>query len=512
MRETNQGGAQPQPNASDVNPGNQLDHAEANGQGSPSTQTERIVALGLHLCELFHDSKQRPFARTGDGQVLQVDGADFRRFLQREYRHDSGKAANAIAVRSAVEELAAEAIFDGEELPVHVRIGSGEGDVVIDIGDSTTKPVVIEPNRWEICRSRVAFERKRHSRPLLTPASGGAIELLGELLNLKSKSDLHLVTGWLLMALCPQGPYPLLVLQGEPGSAKSTTSKIVKQLIDPVVPILRSLPRSERDLAVAAQANWVLAFDNVSFLPTWLSDAMCRLATGGGFGTRTHYANEDETVFEQMRPIVVNGLDAVATRQDLLNRSIVLRLPTILRRFTEHELQERFAALAPLVLGALADAVAEGLSRLPTVEVPHLPRMADFGRWVTAAEPSFGWEEGTILAAFEENQASALRTSLEGSLLATAIQGLLAADGEVAGTPTDLYESLSFKITDDQRRAKSWPRNAQGMSRQLTLLAPALRELGVEVEVGTAGRDNQKTRWIEIRRHRDGDAGNDGDA
>lgn len=512
MNKKDHAGAQSQSTPSDVNPDPQQEEAEAVNQVPASTQTERIVALGQCLCKLFHDPKQRPFAQTGDGQILQIDTADFRRFIQREYRHESGRAANAVAVRSAVEELAAEAIFDGEEVPIHVRVGSDEGNAVIDIGDRMANAVVIEPNRWEIRPSPVAFERKRHSKRLVTPVSGGSIELLSELLNLESRNDFLLVTGWLLMALCPHGPYPVLVLQGEPGSAKSTSTKIIKELIDPVVPTLRSLPRSERDLAVAAQANRVLAYDNVSFLPTWLSDAMCRLATGGGFGTRTHYANEDETVFEQMRPIVVNGLDAVATRQDLLNRSIVLRLPAITQRFTEHELQERFAALAPLVLGALADAVAEGLSRLSTVKLPPLPRMADFGRWVTAAEPSFGWKEGTILAAFEENQASALRTSLEGSLLATAIQRLLAEDHEIAATPTDLYESLTLRITDEQRRAKSWPRNAQGMSRQLTLLTPALRELGIGVNVGTAGRDSEKTRWIEIQGHRAGDAGNGGDA
>jgi hypothetical protein len=488
------------------------DEPNAASETPPATQTESLIALGQQQCGLFHDARQRPYARTGDGQFMQVEGVAFRRFLQRAFRRKTGRAANAVAVRAAVEELAAAALFDGKELPVYLRTGSENGNSVIDVGDGTANSVVIEPNRWEIRPSPVAFERKQHSKPLLTPVGGGSIDLLGELLNLESRSDLVLVTGWLLMALCPDGPYPILVLQGEPGSAKSTTTKILKSLIDPAIPILRSLPRSERDLAVAAQANWVLAFDNVSYLPTWLSDAMCRVATGGGFGTRTHYANEDETVFEQMRPMIINGLDAVATRQDLLNRSIVLRLPTITRRFTEHELKERFAALAPLVLGALADGVAEGLARMSSVDVPRLPRMADFARWATAAEPSFGWEQGTILAAYEENQAAALRTSLEGSLLTTAIQRLLADDREIAATPTDLYESLAFKITDEQRRAKSWPRNAQGMSRQLTLLTPALRELGIEINVGTAGRDTRKTRWIEIRSRRAGDDGDDGDA
>ena len=61
---------------------------------------------------------------------------------------------------------------------------------------------------------------------------------------------------------------------------------MLKKLIDPCAAPDRAGPRDERDLMIRARNGWVLAFDNLSKLPDWLSDALCRLSTGGGFSTR----------------------------------------------------------------------------------------------------------------------------------------------------------------------------------------------------------------------------------
>jgi hypothetical protein len=484
----------------------------SSGEPPQPRQLDLLVALAEEHCKLFHDQRERPYAQLPNGVIYRIHGGAFSKWMQRTYRQEVGRAANPAALKAALEEVAAAAMFDGDERTVSLRVAEHEGGLAIDLGEEHACAILVESKRFRVGRPQSAFERKPHSFPLPRPVEGGSVELLRELLNLQSFADLKLVVGWALMALRPRGPYPVLVLQGEPGSAKSTATEIVKKLIDPTLPNLRSLPRSSRDLAVAADGNWILAFDNISFLPGWLSDALCRLATGGGFGTRALYTNEEETVFDQMRPVILNGLDAVATRQDLLDRSMVLRLPVIEQRLTEDQLQRRFTEVAPLILGALVEAVADGLARLPHVEAPDLPRMADFGKWVTAAEVSFGWEEGSILTAFRENQASALRTSLEGSPLATAVQQLLAENPEFGATPTELHNALTLRAPDNQLRTRAWPKNAQAMSRQLTRLAPALRQLGIEIDEGHTGRGQEKSRWIELRLSRPGDEGAGGDA
>src|SRR5262249_54643184 len=139
------------------------------------------------------------------------------------------------------------------------------------------------------------------------PGGVGSFEQLWKIANV-SVADRPLVLGWLVAALRPRGPYPILMLNGEQGSAKTTTAKALRALIDPNVASARRLPKDERDLAIAAGNAWILSFDNISGLPGWLSDSLCALATGSGFATRQNYSDTDEVIFGGARPIVLNGI------------------------------------------------------------------------------------------------------------------------------------------------------------------------------------------------------------
>ena len=124
----------------------------------------------------------------------------------------------------------------------------------------------------------------------------------------------------MLAVLRPHGPYPVLVLSGEQGSAKSTFSKILRALLDPNAAPLRALPREDRDLFIAATNSHLLTFDNVSGLPSGISDTLCRLATGGGFAVRQLYTDQDEVIFDAPRPVILNGIEDIVTRPDLADR------------------------------------------------------------------------------------------------------------------------------------------------------------------------------------------------
>src|SRR5262249_30177683 len=136
------------------------------------------------------------------------------------------------------------------------------------------------------------------------------------------EGDWRLVVSWLLAALRPVGPYPVLVVYGEQGSAKSSLVRVLRALVDPNTAALRRPPREERDLVIAATNGWLIALDNLSHLPDWLSDGLCCLATGSGFATRELYTDADEAIFAARRPVVLNGIEEVATRGDLLDRAI----------------------------------------------------------------------------------------------------------------------------------------------------------------------------------------------
>jgi hypothetical protein len=216
--------------------------------------------------------------------------------------------------------------------------------------------------------------------------------------------------------------YPVMVLFGEQGSAKSTFSEILRALVDPNTAPLRALPREDRDLFIAASNGHVLAFDNVSGLPAWISDTLCRLATGGGFAVRQLYTDQDEVLFDASRPVILNGIEDIVTRPDLADRALFLTLEPIPedRRRSEQELWTAFETERPRILGVPLDALVEGLKRLPATELEKLPRMADFALWATACETAL-WPAGTFWSAYCGNRDEAVEGVIDADPIATAV-------------------------------------------------------------------------------------------
>jgi hypothetical protein len=283
-------------------------------------------------------------------------------------------------------------------------------------------------------------------------------------------------------ALRPRGPYPVLALTGEQGSAKTLLAGLLRALIDPNSVPLRALPRNEHDVYIAARNSHVLANDNASGLPDWLSDTYCRLATGGGFSTRQLYTDDDEVLFGSTRPIILNGIDDIVTRPDLADRSIVLTLAAIPddKRKLETELWREFERRLPRILGALLTAVSHGLRTLPDVKLDRKPRMADFAVWATACEGAI-WNKGMFMAAYGANIAEAVEIVLEGDQVATVLRSYINSNCEFTGTATDLLKALNEIVPEAQQRAKSWPKRPANLAKALRRIAPPLRKVGIEI-------------------------------
>jgi hypothetical protein len=217
----------------------------------------------------------------------------------------------------------------------------------------------------------------------------------------------------------------------------------LRSIVDPNTAPLRALPREDRDLFIAATNGHVLAFDNVSGLPAWISDTLCRLASGGGFATRTLYSDQDETLFESSRPIVLNGIEDVVSRPDLSDRALFLTLDPIpdQHRRPEAELYSTFEERRPYILGALLAAVSHGLKQLPETRLHKLPRMADFALWAAACETAI-WTTGTFWTAYTDNLANATDSMIDADPIAVTVRELMATRTEWTGTASDLLAIL----------------------------------------------------------------------
>jgi hypothetical protein len=314
------------------------------------------------------------------------------------------------------------------------------------------------------------------------PVRGGAIDELDEFVNVSDK-DRPLIRAWTSAAMMPRGPYPILNLHGEQGSAKSTTQKVLRELVDPNKAPLRTLPRDERDLQIAANNSHVLGFDNVSYLPNWLSDALCRLATGGGLATRELYTDTDEIIFDAQRPVLLNGIEDLVLRGDYLQRSIVtysLGISEVARR-DEKNFWTAFEAARPRILGAFLDAMAVGLRNLGSLQLANKPRMADFAIWAVAAAPALGLEPRAFLQVYSSNGRDANVLAIESSLIAPYVCALIEDRKEWKGIASELLDEINLLAGERLGKERGWPKTPRALSGDLRRLAPNLRAIGIDV-------------------------------
>jgi Primase C terminal 2 (PriCT-2) len=467
--------------------------AEETGEKSSCGLKQADILIELaQSAELFHAPDGVGFADVGvDGhrETWPIRGKGFRRWLTRCFFEETQGAPSSEALQSALNVIEAKAHFDGPERLIYIRIGGLDGRLYIDLCDDTWRAVEIDANDWRVVDAPpVRFRRAAGMKPLPVPVEGGSVESLRSFLNVKTGDDFVLVVAWALACLRDHGPYPVIVLSGEQGSAKSTFSKILRGLLDPNVAPLRALPREDRDLFIAANNGHVLVFDNLSGLPAWISDTLCRLATGGGFATRQLYSDQDEVLFESTRPVILNGIEETVTRPDLADRALFLTLEPIPdeRRRTEEELMATFEAERPRILGALLDAVVEGLKRLPDTHLAKLPRMADFARWVTACETAL-WTPGTFGKAYCKNQDEAVEGVIDADPVAAAVR-TLASGQEWTGTASELLKALSYKVDESVTKTKAWPDTPRALSGRLRRAASSLRKAGTEIGFERGGR------------------------
>jgi hypothetical protein len=449
-----------------------------------------MAAIGA----LFHTASGTAFADLmidGHRETWPIRSNRFRTWLRRRYYQETGSALSAPTINSALDLLEAQAQFDAPERAVHVRVAEHAGHIYLDLADEDWRAVEIGPGGWRVIESPpVRFRRPVGMLPLPAPQPGGSIEALVPLLNVASRNDFVLVVTWLLAALRPRGPYPVLAISGEPGSAKTVLSKLLKALIDPNVAPVRALVREERDLVIAANHGHLLAFDNLSDLPASLSDAFCRLASGGSFSIRKLYTDDDEVLFQAARPILLNGIEDVIRRPDLADRAIFLTLAAIAEkdRRPEQALWREFEAARPRILGALLDAATHGLRELPRVRFEKLSRMADFALWAMACETAL-WPASTFARAYGANRSAAIAGVIDADPVAAAVREMMAERSSWTGSAADLLLAGAGCNRDGiSRDSTGWPKNARALAGRLRRAQTFLRALGIDITFGREGR------------------------
>lgn len=466
----------------------ELDRQLQHGDGAPpddddESVADRLIALARNRCRFLHDAQREPYAvfeAAGARQVHGVLSSGFSDFLSHAYYTQHDRAPTEQSLKVALATLRGQAQFEGDACEVFTRIAKTEAGYWLDLCNDAWQCVQVTATGWAVVAGEAAplFTRSASMRPLPVPERGGTLDALWPLVNVP-EADRLMVLAWMLECLRADTPHVVLELVGEQGSAKSSTQRVLRQLIDPNQADLRAAPKSVEDVWIAARNSHMVSLENLSHLHPQYQDALCVLATGGGYSARTLYTNAEETILELRKPIVLNGISVIVTAQDLLDRCLHLDLPAIHNRELAGDMEARFEAAQPALLGALLDLFVKVLAALPTVSIApeHRPRMADFAALGEAVFRVHGEPAGAFLARYSAMRKDGVLRTIDASPVGAALVAYLAdVPGGFSGTLSELLDRL------DRYRphGEAWPRTPKGLGDALRRLAPALRLIGFE--------------------------------
>jgi hypothetical protein len=463
------------------------------GKGKGPSQAQILVGMAEDNYRLIRADDGRVYAVPRMGPRIAVplasrSGNSLRARLSASLHRQTGQVASSSNLSDAITVLMGEAA-DLEPVPVWLRAARHDGAAVIDMGTETGQCITITHAGWAIqADSPVIFRRSELTHPLVTPQRGGTLDALRALINL-SDEDYRLAIAWVVAAYFTGIPHPILLVQGEQGTAKSNLIRTLLALIDPQPAAERTPPRDQREWAIFGRASWTFCYDNITDIPPWLSNALCKGVTGDAVLQRILHSDEDIGVYAFQRVI---ALTTIALSRDLAgdlaDRALLIEPEVIEVRRGEAEVQAARAAALPTALGAVLDMVADVLRELPHATVDNAPRMADFAKVLAALDAATG---GDTLASYRAKVASMALSQIEGSTLARAIYrlatgpspgGLDPAPWE--GTATELLAALRGICTDAGLSASELPAGERALGQKVREIAPSLRKAGVDIRPG----------------------------
>lgn len=463
--------------------------------GDKRSQADMLILLCLEQKpELFHDQHNTPYARIKQKNVnviFPIKSRSFKVWLAILLWKEMTKAPSADALAGALNVLQAKALYEGAKHTLYNRVAPASDGFWIDMADENWRAIKVTAAGWQIVDNPpILFKRFSHQKPLATPDRHGDPWGILDFLNIDKNDE-----ATRLLFLCaiisyfiPLIPHVIVVLYGIQGSGKSTLFKIVRRIVDPSAVEVLTLPRNERERVQQLDHHWCAFYDNITSLRTWMSDTLCRAATGGGFTKRELYTNDQDIIYNFKRCVGLNGINIAAQRGDLLDRSLLVGLKDIpkKKRRTEEQLLKDFKACKPLILGGFLNTLVKAIREYPYVQPKELFRMADFTRWGCAIAKALGKTEKDFLKAYETKVKLQIEEAAHSSPVATVLIDYLSNQKKWEGTPSNLYKILlgHAKEMGISTRQKAFPKAPHILVRKLNELAPSLKALGLEVITG----------------------------
>lgn len=466
--------------------------------GEKEKQSDVIIRLASEI-QYFTDELEEPYGAVdinGHTEVMSIKSDKFKLYLTKLFFEETNGAPGSDAMSQALKVFEMKAMFSGEQRKLQRRMTEHNGDYFYDLADKNWQAIKVSKQGCTLEQQPpILFTRNKNMKEQVLPdLKVGGKELLGfarKHFRFKKETDLILFTVFLVSCFVSEISHVILVLFGEKGASKSTTMSMVKQIVDPAVQGLLSMPSSKQDLAIILANTYMPGFDNLDALSAEKSDLLCMAATGGAFSKRTLYSDSDETILRFKRCVMLNGINVVATRPDLLDRSIVLELERIPKneRKTEDQVWTSFQTDLPKMLGAIFQIVSKAMTLRNEVELREVGRMADFTYWGYAIAEVLEVGGETFLQAYLGNQDRANEEALSSHPVAAAVLALMKSQNKWVSSVSKLLKELEevAELEKINTRVRTWPKDAHVLSKRLKEVKSNLEEVGIYYDIRHGG-------------------------
>ncbi|MBJ6360907.1 hypothetical protein ACFOQM_06285 [Paenibacillus sp. GCM10012307] len=463
-------------------------------QEKKETQTDTLIRLASEL-KLFLNQYNEAYAvieSSGKREIQKIGSKALDRWLMRQYFADFNSPPSPDAIKQTNRVLMMKAHEEELVYPLHLRIAHHQDSIYYDNGDVSGSVIKISNEGYRVeAQPPILFHRTLNVAPQSLPAAGGKLSDILQHVRIKDEWDELLFMIYLVTCFIPGIPHPALIFSGEKGAAKTTSTRIIRSLVDPAKQDTTFLPSGTGDLALSLSKNYMLCLDNLDSLTAEKSDLLCTAVTGGGISKRKLFTDDEEVILSFKRCIVLNGIHVVASRPDLLDRSILIELERIEEKDRKEEstIWADFEAAKPCILGAIYDLVGKAMKLYPSVQLPELFRMADFTRWGYAVAEAAGLDGNLFLEAYKANITRTNTEAIESNPVATAICVLMDKQPEWHSTVTGLLDALENVAFHERinTKARMWPKAAHILSRRLGEVKSNLEKRGITFDIKNEG-------------------------
>lgn len=481
-------------------------------------KSDMVLEVAQANCkEIFNDEYKAVHAAVMINdrlQVLPIADERFKNWLRKIVRNEYKIIVNASVIEEAVNQLTADAYFDGNKRDLGLRFAKSKDDEFkwyYDLTNDNWEFIEITRDGWKSVKNQIMFRRFNHQIPQISPETNFSPDIFEKFMNLLNvkKEDRLLLKCYIISLFIPDLPKAVLMVHGEQGTAKSMLQELIIMLVDPTLTKVLTPPKKTEELIQQVSKYAVTYYDNLSRIPEWISDLLCRAVTGSGFTKRKLYTNNEDVIYSLMRAIGFNGINLAATKADLLSRGLIIQTETIPKGNQRRmkAIWKEFEKIKPELLGYIFDILTRIIKwrqdNIGVELVKEYPRMADWAEWCEIIAHCIGEKEaGAFMTAYNENIDLQTQEVIEGSDIAIALQIFIQSRPDMIfdGTATVLLHELN-KISmqnDIDIRNRYWPKTANRLSRGLRILQRTLREIGIEVEWYKDTNTKNKTRKMKI--------------